>query len=109
MKYILLLCLLITGPGVINTKAQQNALSAYTGKYQMTVRGQTGYIQITVKDGDLLLNALWNGEKNVLKHLSGDNFIMQRKDWSVKFIRGKKGDVVSVLVMGTDLWTKVNN
>ena len=110
MKYILLLCLLIAGPRVIsNANQQQDALAVYLGKYQMTVRGQTGYIQISIKDGELLQTALWSGEQHALKHLTGDNFIMQGKDWSVKFIRGKKGNVVSVLVMGTDLWTKVNN
>ncbi|WP_183578685.1 hypothetical protein HDF18_22515 [Mucilaginibacter sp. X5P1] len=110
MKYILLLCLLIAGPRTItNVNQQQNALTIYLGKYQMTVRGQTGYIQISIKDGELLQTALWSGEQHALKHLTGDNFIMQGKDWSVKFMRDKKGTVVSVLVMGSDLWTKVNN
>ncbi len=111
MKYILLLCLLIAGPRAIrNTQdQQQNTLAQYAGKYQMTIKGQTGYIQIAIKDGELLQTALWSGEQHMLKHLSGDNFIMQGKDWSVKFIRNKKGIIVSVLVMGTDLWTKVNN
>jgi len=85
----------------------QNPLAVYVGKYQMTIRGQTGYMQIALKNNELIQTALWSGEHNTLKHLSGDNFIMNLKDWSVKFIRDKKGSITAVLVMGHDLWTKV--
>ena len=109
MKYILLLCMLIVGPRMVDAAGRQQKpdLKEYTGKYGMTVRGQTGYIQITAKNNELTLTALWTGEQNLLKHLSGDNFIMANKEWSVKFIRDKKGSIASVLVMGHDLWTKV--
>ncbi|MHB8208430.1 DUF3471 domain-containing protein [Mucilaginibacter sp.] len=109
MKYILLLCLLMTGSHlIINAKQQSKSpLEVYTGKYQMTVNSQTGYIQIAIKNNELTQTALWSGEQNTLKHLSGDNFIMNLKEWSVKFNRDAKGNVISVLVMGHDLWTKV--
>jgi len=109
MRHILFLCMVIALPYVANTKPimQQNALAVYEGKYQMTVRGQTGYIQLATKNNELTLTALWTGEQNTLKHLSGDNFIMNLKDWSVRFIRDKKGSITAVLVMGHDLWTKV--
>jgi hypothetical protein len=108
MKYILFLCLLIARQHTISY-GQQNSLAAYTGKYQMTVNGSPVYIMVSEENGDLKLTSLWDDKHNVLKHLSSDNFIMQVKDWSVKFTRDKKGNVIQVLVMGTDLWTKVNN
>jgi len=109
MKYLLLLCLLIVGPRTISNaqNQQQKTLTEYAGKYQMALHGETFYLQISANNDGLISKALWTGEQNLLKHLSGDNFIMQGKDWSVKFIRDKKGDVNSVLVRGTDLWTKV--
>jgi hypothetical protein len=104
-----LLCLLIAGPRAISNaqNQQQNALTEYAGKYQMAFHGEIFYLQISVNNGDLTSKALWTGEQNLLKHLSGDSFIMQGKDWSVKFIRDKKGIATSVLIRGTDLWTKV--
>lgn len=109
MRYFLFLCLVIAMPYKVSTRPtpQQNALAVYKGKYQMTINGKTGYIQIAAKNNELTLTALWTGEQNTLKHLSGDNFIMNLKDWSVKFMRDKKGNVTAVLVMGHDLWTKV--
>lgn len=84
-----------------------DTLKVYEGRYQMTINGKTGYIQIDDKDSQLTLTATWTGEKNALKHLTGDNFIMILKGWAVKFNRDKKGAVISVLVMGHDLWTKI--
>ena len=109
MRYILFLCLVLALPYQAITKPiqQKIPLAVYEGKYQMTVSGQTGNIQIAIKENELTLTALWTGEQNTLKHLSGDNFIMNLKDWSVRFIRDKKKNIISVLVMGHDLWTKV--
>lgn len=110
MKQVLLLCLLIPiascGP---NYKPLAATLATYQGKYQMTVRGKTSAIQVSLNGDDLYLTALWNGESNLLKPISPDNFIMQDKEWTVKFKRDKNGKVMQVLVMGTDLWTKINN
>src|ERR1700744_5273140 len=102
MKQILLvLCLVMaTAPRTFSNKVKQpNPLAVYEGKYQMTVKGQTGTIQIGIKNNELTLTELWTGRQNTLKHLSGDDFIMNQKDWSVRFIRDKKGEITSVLVM----------
>lgn len=109
MKQILFLCMVMVLPYLANAKPviTHNPLAIYEGKYQMTIRGKTGYIQIALKNNELIQTALWSGEQNTLKHLSGDNFIMNLKGWSVKFIRDKKGSIIAVLVMGNDLWTKV--
>ena len=109
MKQILLLCLLITVASCGPTyKPSAATLATYEGKYQMTIRGKTGAIQVSLKDSTLYTTALWSGEINQLKPVSPDNFIMQDKGWSVKFNRNKDGKVIQVLVMGTDLWTKTD-
>ena len=87
---------------------QQSALAIYEGKYQMAVKGQTVYIEIKLTGDQLTLTSLWDKRANKIKHLSGDNFIMEGHDWSVKFIRDSKGKVSEVVVMGSDHWKKVN-
>ena len=90
------------------TCVQQPALATYEGKYQMAVKGQPAYIEIKLTGDQLTLTSLWDKRANKIKQLSGDNFIMQGHDWSVKFIRDSKGKVSEVVVMGTDHWKKVN-
>ncbi|WP_214072941.1 DUF3471 domain-containing protein [Mucilaginibacter sp. dw_454] len=108
MKHLLLLCLMVAAPFVRASKITlQKPMDVYSGKYVMTVNGNTGYIQITPKDDHLVLLETWTGDKYNLKHLSGDNFIMEIRGWAVQFNRDKKGAVVSVEVMRKDLWTKV--
>lgn len=87
---------------------QQSALAVYEGKYQMAVKGQTVYIEIKLTGDQLTLTSLWDKQENKIKRLSGDNFMMQGHDWSVKFIRDSKGKVNEVVVMGTDHWKKIN-
>ena len=87
---------------------QQSPLAIYEGKYQMEVKGQAAYIEIKLTGDQLTLTALWDKQANKIKHLSGDNFIMEGRDWSVKFMRDSKGKVTEVIVMGTDRWKKVN-
>ena len=93
---------------VIN-QSNQSELAIYTGKYQMKRNGNNLFIAISSEAGELYLTSLWDNQKNAIKHLSGDNFIMLGNDWSVKFIRGKDKNITQVVVMGTDYWTKVKS
>jgi len=107
-QLLLLLCLFVAAtPGFSRKTQSPDPLAAYEGKYQMSVKGKPVFIQIAVKDKELTLTSLWDGQQNKLKHVSGDDFIISLKDWSVRFIRDKKGEITSVLVMGHDLWMKV--
>ena len=91
-----------------SSSIQQPALATYQGKYQMAVKGQTVYIEIKLNGDQLTLTSLWDKQANKIKRLSGDNFIMEGHDWSIKFIRDSKGNVSEVVVMGTDHWKKIN-
>jgi hypothetical protein len=91
-----------------SSQVQQQSFAVYEGKYQMAVKGQTVYIEIKLTGDQLTLTSLWDKQSNKIKHLSGDNFMMEGHDWSVKFMRDAKGKVTEVIVMGTDRWKKVN-
>ena len=91
-----------------SSSVQQSPLAIYEGKYQMAVKGQTVSIEIKLTGDQLTLTSLWDKQTNKIKHLSGDNFMMQGNDWSVKFIRDAKGKITEVVVMGNDHWKKVN-
>ena len=91
----------------VTVKTTQQALKSYTGKYQMLVKGKEVFIQIKANGDQLTLTSLWDNQSNKIKQLSGDNFIMEGHDWSVKFIRDAKGAVSEVVVMGTDHWKKL--
>lgn len=115
-KIITIACLLLllqipfinASPAITNISVfQTNPLTEYTGKYQVVQRRGTVAIKIDLVDGELICTQLWDGEKLLLRHLSGDNFMMAGFDWSVKFLRDKDKKVSQILVMGTDRWDKV--
>jgi len=92
-----------------NQQPQTDTLSIYAGKYQRVIHNDMFYIQFEVEDDNLIGTTLWDGNKLMLKHLSGDNFIVSGIDWGVKFLRDKDGKVTSVTVRGQDSWTRVKN
>ena len=92
-----------------NQQPQTDTLSIYAGKYQRVIHNDMFYIQFEVEDDNLIGTTLWDGNKLMLKHLSGDNFIVSGIDWGVKFVRDKDGKVTSVTVRGQDSWTRVKN
>jgi hypothetical protein len=122
MKKAALLILLAAGMFMINRKAKADnvksvdrfqtdtdSLSQYTGKFQREVHNQVFYIQFGIDQGKLIGSTLWDGNKLMLKHLSGDNFIVSGINWGVKFIRDKDGKINEVVVRGQDVWTKVES
>jgi hypothetical protein len=91
----------------LNLHAQADSLNIYTGKYQMIQGKGTFYVIVNVVEGQLVANATWDGSKLLLKHLTGDSFIVSGLDWSIKFIRDKDKNIAQMLVRGTDYWTKM--
>lgn len=88
-------------------KRQKDPLTEYTGKFKIDLKKGPAVLEIAVVNGELVATQLWDGEKVLLKHLSGDSFIVAGFDWSAKFLRGKDKKVTEILVMGTDHWMKV--
>jgi hypothetical protein len=95
-------------PVIISTDERQKApLTDYTGKFKIDLKRGPAVLEIAVVNDELVATQLWDGEKVLLKHLSGDSFIVAGFDWSAKFLRGKDKKVTEILVMGTDHWMKV--
>src|SRR5258707_79378 len=98
---------LVKTPLMYHKLPAADTLSIYAGKFQKLINNNMFYLQFDVVDGNLIGSTLWDGNKMMLKHLSGDNFIVAGIDWGVKFVRDKDGKVNSVIVRGTDVWTRV--
>jgi hypothetical protein len=96
-------------PSMHHQQPVADTLTIYTGKFQKLINNNMFYLQFDLVDGNLIGSTLWDGNKMILKYLSGDNFIVAGIDWGVKFIRDKDGKINSVMVRGVDVWTRVNN
>jgi hypothetical protein len=84
-------------------------LKDYIGKYEITRNGQTLYIGIALKNGQLLATQLWDGANSSLDFLSDDNFMVNALNIPMKFIRDNNKIVIQLLLNGADLFTKVKN
>jgi len=92
---------------ISTAKRQNDPLTDYTGKFKIDLKRGPAVLEIAVVNGELVATQLWDGEKVLLKHLSGDSFMVAGFDWSAKFLRGKDKKVTEILVMGTDHWMKI--
>lgn len=99
----------IDGKLEVTSNAKPADLKDYVGKYQITRNGQTLYIGITLKNGQLLATQLWDGANSNLDFLSDDNFMVNALSVPMKFIRDNNKIVIQLLLNGADLFTKVKN
>jgi hypothetical protein len=103
----------IANPGVrtFNFTHQQSPMAEYAGKYQLNKPGGPApLLLVTVNYSSLVFTETWDHNKTMpVKHLSGDNFIVEGLDWSVQFVRDKNKNITEVVVMGKDHWVKVKN
>ncbi|WP_214071933.1 DUF3471 domain-containing protein [Mucilaginibacter sp. dw_454] len=90
--------------------ADKDSLKAYAGRYQSIQKAGTFLVEILLtEDNRLIAHSLWDGNKYPLKHLNGDNFIMQGFDWALKFERDKNGKIVRLVLKGTEVWDKIKD
>ncbi len=100
----------LPNPGGSFSNQQRQSLSEYAGKYQLNKQGGPApFLGVSVVDSALVFTQLWDGKKMPVKHLSGDNFIVEGLDWSVQFVRDSNKNITEVVVMGTDHWVKVKS
>lgn len=110
LALVLLININPPNPGHSFGYEQQRSLAEYAGKYRLNKPGGPAPILgVSVVDSALVFTQLWDGKKMPVKHLSGDNFIVEGLDWSVQFIRGADKNITEVLVMGSDHWVKVKS
>jgi len=83
-------------------------LRAYAGKYTFQFEpGKDAFLQITAKDGQLLLKELWSGNEITFKPTSELQFYNKDGSFPLKFTKNSTGTVTHVLAFNRDLWTKV--
>ena len=92
-----------------NLKATNIDLNDYLGKYQITKNGQTLYMRITLKNGQLVATQLWDGANSGLNVVSTDVFTVIALNMPMKFMRDNNKIVTQLLLNGADLFTKVQN
>lgn len=84
-------------------------LEQFTGRYKL-MQGKTAlFLNLYIENGVLVSKQLWDNEIRPLAPAEGDNFMVSKVNWPVKFIRDKNQKVTQMLVGGHDLWTKVDD
>lgn len=81
----------------------------YVGRYAITMNGQTLYLEVSLKNGQLWATQLWDGGSSALDYVSGDDFIVNALSIPIKFIRDQDKKVIQLLLNGADRFTKVKN
>lgn len=89
------------------TAADQTAqLKPFVGKYQFTDNTMV-FLQIMVKDGNLVLKQLWDNQEIPFKKTSDLEFYNDEHDFPLKFTKSSTGEITQVLAFNRDLWNRV--
>ena len=118
-KYLILSLIIISAFALANAKPryscsatirkmQQDTLSDYTGKYELS-RNKSLYVTLAIEKGSLVVTQSWDNTQKHLDHLNGDNYIVSGIGWSVQFVRGTDKKVTQMIVSSADTWIKVKN
>jgi len=81
-------------------------LKSFTGKYQF-VSDKSVFLQILVKDGQLVLKQLWDNEEIPFKQTSVNEFYNDEHSFPLKFTKNDAGEAMQVLAFNRDVWNKV--
>jgi hypothetical protein len=84
----------------------QTNLAPFTGKYQFQ-DNKMNFLQITQKDGQLILKQLWDNQEITFKQTGALTFFNNDQGFPLAFTKSDKGEVVSVLAFNRDTWNKV--
>jgi hypothetical protein len=81
-------------------------LKALEGKYQF-VDDQDNYIQLTQKDGNIIVKQLWDGKEIMVEPLTETFFYNNTQSYPLQVIKNENGIVFQVQVLGNDLFNRV--
>ncbi|HTE00412.1 MAG TPA: hypothetical protein VK668_14060 [Mucilaginibacter sp.] len=89
-------------------KTEQTApasLNAFAGKY----RGDNKmlFLQITIKDGHIVLKQSWDGEELTFNQTSPLDFYNEEHQFPLKFTKNNAGEVTQLLAFEHDTWVRV--
>ena len=85
----------------------QEQLKSLEGKYQFS-DDKDNYIQLTSKDGHLIVKQLWDGKVIILEPQTATYFYNSAESYPLLVIKNSSGMVTQVRVLGNDLFNKVN-
>ena len=88
------------------TTAQPADLKPFAGKYQFTDNKRV-FLQIMLKDGNLLLKQLWDNQEIPFKQTSELEFYNDEPQFPLKFTKSGTGEIIQVLAFDHDVWTRV--
>lgn len=106
LSLIILVCFgLVQG---VNAQTQSNnkSLGSFVGKYQFKENKMT-FLQITLKDNQLVLKQLWDNQEIPFKQTGSLTFYNDEKQFPLIFTKNDKGNVTQVLAFDRDVWNKV--
>jgi hypothetical protein len=84
----------------------QDQLKTLEGKYQFS-DDKDNYIQLTSKNGHLIVKQLWDGKEIILEPQTATYFYNSAESYPLLVIKDKSGMVTQVRVLGNDLFNKV--
>jgi hypothetical protein len=88
------------------TTAQQANLKPFVGKYQFT-DNKIVFLQIMLKDDQLVLKQLWDNQEIAFKQTSELEFYNDEHQFPLKFTKSAAGEITQVLAFNRDLWNRV--
>jgi len=81
-------------------------LKPFVGKYQF-VDNKRVFLQIMLKDDNLVLKQLWDNQEIPFKQTSELEFYNDEHQFPLKFTKSATGEITQVLAFDRDLWTRV--
>lgn len=85
---------------------QSALLKPFAGKYQFT-DNKNVFLQILLKDNQLVLKQLWDNQEFTFKQTSALEFYNDEHDFPLKFTKNDKGETTQVLAFNRDTWNRV--
>ncbi len=89
-------------------KLTPQQLKAFEGKYRFQFeKGEDSFLQITTAEDHLVLKQLWDNKEINFVPESELEFFCKDRNFPLKFIKDKNGNVIQMLVFNKDLWERV--
>lgn len=83
-------------------------LESFEGYYQFQDDTNT-YLQITIRENNLVLKQLWDGKEIAFARKSDLEFFNAEESFPLKFSKDQNGSIIQVLAFDKDLWNKAEN
>jgi hypothetical protein len=90
----------------ISTSAQQ--LAGFEGYYQLD-KNKSLYLQIMVKNNQLILKQLWDEREILFEQKSALYFYNEQRSFPLTFSKDTNGQITQVLAFERDTWIKVKD